>query len=78
MSIGAVTSVVAVIVRLTLAIVASPLVASAQPPHGNTPRIGLLGDAGDPVAERLVASLARPGGNLTGYPQLAWSWSESS
>lgn len=143
MSIDAMMGVVAVILLLTLAIVASPSVGSAEQPHGNTPRIGFLGDApsflteafqqglrelgyvegqnvaierrapewkqerlpelaaelvrmkvdvivtantrateaarqatsmipvvftvsGDPVAEGLVASLARPGGNLTG------------
>ena len=144
----ATTSAGALILPLTLAILALPFVASAQPVRGNTARIGLLGDApsflteafqqglrelgyvegqnvaierrapewkqehlpglaaelvrmkvdvivaantrateaarratsvipivftvsGDPVAEGLVASLARPGGNLTGLSTIS-------
>ena len=34
--------------------------------------------AGDPIAQGLVSSLSRPGGNITGATSLAVSWGKSS
>ena len=53
-----------------LAGLASPLPARAQQP-GKVARIGMLVGAPDPVGQGLVASLARPGRNVTGTSALA-------
>src|SRR5437762_2681428 len=51
----------------TAGIVAAPLVAEAQ----QAGKVAHIGGSGDPIAEGLVVSLARPGGNVTGVANIA-------
>jgi putative tryptophan/tyrosine transport system substrate-binding protein len=60
------------LVRLRVSIIVAEFTPAAQAAKKATQTIPIvLASAGDPVATGLVASLARPGGNVTGFTNLA-------
>jgi putative tryptophan/tyrosine transport system substrate-binding protein len=60
------------LVRLRVSVIVAEFTPAAQAAKKATGAIPIiLASAGDPVATGLVASLARPGGNITGFTNLA-------
>ena len=60
------------LVRLRVSVIVAEFTPAAQAAKKATQTIPIvLASAGDPVASGLVASLARPGGNVTGFTNLA-------
>jgi putative ABC transport system substrate-binding protein len=56
--------------KVDLIVAQGPMVLRARDALGSTPVI--FGFSGDPVEARLVASLSRPGANMTGLTAMAW------
>jgi putative ABC transport system substrate-binding protein len=60
------------LVRLKVDLIVAPAGPAALAAKGATTTIPIVMGAGDPVGEGLVASLARPGGNVTGLSSLTF------
>jgi putative ABC transport system substrate-binding protein len=56
--------------QVALIVAQRPMVLRARDALGTTPVV--FGFSGDPVEARLVTSLGRPGGNMTGLTAMAW------
>ena len=55
------------VVRLQPDLILAPSARLVRALQAETPTIPIVGITPDPIAEKLVTSLARPGGNLTGF-----------